>query len=123
MDLTPVTATWQMWATMAIVAVAVYLYFRERFSIESISIGIIVVLLIFFHMFAPPSANLGSSALLSGFAAPALIAIMALLVVGQGLFHIRWYGSNQKIISHGLKLSISIQGKDQSISLNSILCL
>lgn len=87
MDATPVTATWQMWATMAIVAVAVYLYFRERFSIESISIGIIVVLLIFFHLFAPVDAELGSATLLSGFAAPALIAIMALLVVGQALFH------------------------------------
>ncbi len=82
-----IAATWQMWATMAIVAIGVYLYFREQFSIESISVGLIVVLLLFFHFFAAPDAPLDSKSLLSGFAAPALITIMALLVVGQGLFH------------------------------------
>lgn len=87
MDTAVLSATWQMWATMMIVAVAVYLYFREQFSIESISIGIIVILLVFFHFFSPPNQDLGSADLLLGFAAPALIAIMALLVVGQGLFH------------------------------------
>lgn len=81
-----VSATWQMWATMVIVAVGVFLYFRERFSIESISVGIIVVLLLFFHFFGG-AAGLDSKSLLSGFAAPALITIMALLVVGQGMFH------------------------------------
>lgn len=83
-----IVISWQMWATMAIVAVAVVLYFRERFSIESISVGIITVLLVFFALF--PMANgepLDSRTLLSGFGAPALITIMALLVVGQGMFH------------------------------------
>lgn len=80
--------SWQMWATMAIIAVAVFLYFREKFSIESISVGIIVAFLIFFHFFAPEnSTDLDSKGLLSGFAAPALIAIMALLVIGQGMYH------------------------------------
>jgi len=83
-----IAVTWQMWATMAVIAVAVFLYFREKFSIESISVGIIVVFLIFFHFFAPEnSENLDSRSLLAGFAAPALIAIMALLVVGQGMYH------------------------------------
>ncbi len=83
-----IAVTWQMWATMAVIAVAVFLYFREKFSIESISVGIIVVFLIFFHFFAPENAeNLDSRSLLAGFAAPALIAIMALLVVGQGMYH------------------------------------
>lgn len=88
MDALAVNPTWQMWATMIFVAVAVFFYFRERFSIESISVGIIAVLLLFFHFFAPEGAEgLGSTSLLSGFAAPALITIMALLVVGQALFH------------------------------------
>ncbi len=82
-----IAATWQMWVTMLIVAIAVFLYFREHFSIESISVGIIVVLLLFFHFFGPKDSGLDSKALLSGFAAPALMTIMALLVVGQGLFH------------------------------------
>ena len=86
--MTEIAVTWQTWATMAIIAVAVFLYFRERFSIESISAGVIVVFLIFFHFFAPAgSENLDSKSLLSGFGAPALVAIMALLVVGQGMYH------------------------------------
>jgi len=79
--------SWQMWATFCIVLVAVWLYIREKFSIETISIGVIVTLLIFFHFFSPHGSNsIDSALLLSGFAAPALITIMALLVVGQGMF-------------------------------------
>jgi len=88
MDALAVTPTWQMWATMIFVGVAVYFYFRERFSIEAISVGVIAALLLFFNFFAPAnSEGLNSTSLLSGFAAPALITIMALLVVGQALFH------------------------------------
>ena len=76
-----------MWTTLAIIFVSVWFYIRERFSIEAISVGIIAVLLVFFHFFSPQgAAGLDSQNLLSGFAAPALIAIMALLVVGQGMF-------------------------------------
>lgn len=83
-----VATTWQMWVTFALVLGAVTLYFRERYSIETISVGIITALLLFFHFFKPlGTEGLDSASLLSGFAAPALIAIMALLVVGQGLFH------------------------------------
>jgi len=80
-----------MWATLAIIGIAVYLYVREKYTIDAISVGVIVVLLLFFDLF--PVADqvthnaLSSSVLLSGFAAPALIAIMALLIVGQGMFH------------------------------------
>ena len=87
MDTLSIVATWQMWATMAIVLAAVYFYIREQFSIEVISVGVISALLVFFHFFAPDqSQGLDSTSLLSGFAAPALITIMALLVVGQGMF-------------------------------------
>ncbi|WP_026940524.1 SLC13 family permease [Hellea balneolensis] len=87
MDSFTITASWQMWATMLIVLIAVWFYVRERYSIETISVGVIAALLIFFHFFSPPgSEGLDSSSLLSGFAAPALITIMALLVVGQGMF-------------------------------------
>ena len=76
-----------MWATFAIVAAAVVLYYRESFSIEAISVGVIVVLLLFFVAFPVEGPmRLDSAALLGGFAAPALVAIMALLVVGQGLY-------------------------------------
>ncbi|MEP1229560.1 MAG: SLC13 family permease [Litorimonas sp.] len=82
---------WQMWAVFSIVAISVYFYVRETFTIEAISVGVILALMTFFHLFASNSslANhsaLGSQDLLSGFAAPALITIMALLVIGQGMF-------------------------------------
>ena len=76
----------QMWAVFAIVGVGVWLYVTERFSIEAISVGLILALMLFGNLFTPASAGLDSGSMLSGFAAPALIAIMALLVVGQGLF-------------------------------------
>jgi len=79
---------WQMWAVFAIVAISVYFYVRETFTIEAISVGVIVALMVFFHLFGTASERtLGTDDLLSGFAAPALITIMALLVIGQGMFH------------------------------------
>ncbi len=78
--------TVQMWSVFAIVLVGVYLYVRERFSIEAISVGLIFSLMLFGVLFTDTQQGLDSSTLLSGFAAPALITIMALLVVGQGMF-------------------------------------
>lgn len=76
----------QMWAVFAIVAVGVYLYVSERFSIEATSVGLIFALMMFGNLFTPSDQGLDTASMLSGFAAPALITIMALLVVGQGLF-------------------------------------
>jgi di/tricarboxylate transporter len=83
--------SFQMWATFAIILLAVTSYVIERVSMELTSICVIVVLLLFFHFFpiyGSDGANLlGSAAMLSGFANPALITIIALLVIGQGLYH------------------------------------
>ncbi|MEM7729658.1 MAG: SLC13 family permease [Pseudomonadota bacterium] len=76
----------QMWGVFAIVTVGVVLYVRERFTIEATSVGLIFTLMLFGVLFTPPGQGLDSASLLSGFAAPALVTIMALLVVGQGLF-------------------------------------
>lgn len=76
----------QMWSVFAIVLIGVYLYVRERFSIEAISVGLIFTLMLFGVLFTDADQGLDSASMLSGFAAPALITIMALLVVGQGLF-------------------------------------
>jgi di/tricarboxylate transporter len=76
---------WQMWSVFGIVAVGVYFYVRESFTIEAISVGIILALMVFFHVFGNEQ-SMDSGQLLSGFAAPALVTIMALLVVGQGMF-------------------------------------
>ena len=76
----------QMWAVFGIVTIGVVLYVTEKYSIEAISVGLILALMVFGNLFTGADAGLGSSDMLSGFAAPALIAIMSLLVVGQGMF-------------------------------------
>ena len=82
---------WQMWVTLAAIGVTVICYSMSRFSLEMTSLFAVGFLMIFFHIFPVESAGgqnlLSSTVLLSGFASPALIAVMALLVVGQGLFH------------------------------------
>jgi di/tricarboxylate transporter len=81
---------WQMWMTMAMIAVAVILYSMDRFSLELVSAFIIVTLLVFFFWFPVRDGEtmniLDSRTLLSGFASPALFAIMGLLIIGQGMF-------------------------------------
>jgi len=80
-----------MWATFAIIGVAIVFYVTERVSLEITSVGLIVALLVLFH-FMPLTDAGGASLLtledlLSGLASPALITILALLAIGQGLFH------------------------------------
>ncbi|MEL6753188.1 MAG: SLC13 family permease, partial [Pseudomonadota bacterium] len=78
-----------MLASLAIVLVSIGLYASDKWSMELVSIGIIASLLVLFIL---PGAtdvtgqSVRASQLLSGFGNPALITIMALLVVGQGLF-------------------------------------
>jgi len=85
-----IATTWQMWATMAIIVGAIILYCYEVFPIEVTSIGLLALLLLFFQVFPVLDANgqnlLSPTELLKGFGNRALIAIIALLVVGQGLF-------------------------------------
>jgi di/tricarboxylate transporter len=83
-------APWQMWVTLAIILVTIVLYALDRFSIELVSAGSLSALLILFHA-APIRDAAGKSVLtaeelFSGFASPALIAIMSLLIIGRGIF-------------------------------------
>ena len=87
-DLT--VASWQMWITFATIAVAVAFYAMGRVSMELTSLFTVGILMVFFQLFpvvdADGTALLTSTQLLSGFASPALMAILALLVIGQALF-------------------------------------
>ncbi|MGI9463368.1 MAG: SLC13 family permease [Aestuariivirgaceae bacterium] len=79
----------QMWATFAVVGVAIALFATELAALELVALGVIAALLVLFQI-APlvdsQGANLlAPDLLLSGFANPALITILALLVIGQGL--------------------------------------
>ncbi len=94
-----------MWATLGFVALAVSVYCADRFSIEAVSIGIITGFVAFFAFFAPDSAqaNLSPKSLLSGFSDPALITIMALLVIGQAMFQTGALESTTMRINNGLE--------------------
>lgn len=78
-----------MWFVLAATAVAAVSYVRERLPIEVTSVLLLMALLVFGQIFPVHDANgrnmMDSAALLSGFANPALVAVLALLVMGQGV--------------------------------------
>ena len=78
-----------MWATFGIIAIAIGFYVTEKLSLEITSLGVIGSLLVFFFIFPlQDSAGidlLTTRRLLAGFADPALIAVLCLLVIGQGM--------------------------------------
>jgi di/tricarboxylate transporter len=83
-----VEPSFEMWATLFLTALAVVAYASEWISIELTSVGVLVALLLLFH-FTPllggGPAQLGPADILGGFSSPALIAVSALLVVGQAM--------------------------------------
>ena len=85
-----VFADWQMWATLFLIGVIIVLYTLDRFSMELVSAGAVVALLLFFHFFPVADSSgdnvLDAGQILSGFASPALFAILGLLIIGQGMF-------------------------------------
>ena len=78
-----------MWATYAFAIGALVVYATESFPMEVVSIGVVSGLLILFTVFPlydEAGTNvLNAARLLEGFANPALITVMALLVMGQGM--------------------------------------
>ncbi|MDJ0932276.1 SLC13 family permease [Breoghania sp.] len=77
----------QMTLTFVVIAGTILLYAWERFPIEFTALGSVVAFVLIFTVFPYQGPTpLGPRELLMGFANPALITIMALLVVGQALF-------------------------------------
>jgi len=78
-----------MWVAIAILAATMVSYAWERVSLELTSLGLVVVLLLWFLIFPLPDADgqnqLNAMRLLSGFANPTLYAVLALLVMGQAM--------------------------------------
>ncbi|MDH3241958.1 MAG: SLC13 family permease [Alphaproteobacteria bacterium] len=76
-------------ATMLLIALAVILYATERLSIERTSIIILAALMLIFELAPlapqPGQQKIDAALLLRGFANPALIAVICLLIVGEGL--------------------------------------
>lgn len=83
--------SFHMWFVLALTGVAIFMFVREKFPIEVISVALLTVLLLLGQIFPIEDANgrnlLDSHALLSGFANPSLIAVLALLVMGQAMIH------------------------------------
>lgn len=79
----------QMWATLALIFAALILYMIQRVPMELTSLAVLCALLVFFHLAPVAGADgrnlLDAPRLLEGFANPALITIVALLVVAEGL--------------------------------------
>ena len=75
-----------MWVVLAGVVLAIVFYCWDRFPIEVVSASVVAVIMVFFHAFPLGTGNPTAGQLLSGFANPALITILALLIVGHGIF-------------------------------------
>ena len=76
-----------MWATFAIILVVIVVLATERYSIPSVSLAAIVALLLLFGIVPPTGVEIPPGDLLRGFANPALVTVLALLVVGRALFN------------------------------------
>lgn len=74
--------------TFLVIGTTIVLYAIERFTIEIVALGQVVALMLVFLVFPQEYEGrlLNPADFLSGFANPALITVIALLIVGQGLF-------------------------------------
>lgn len=78
-----------MWFTLGLISCAIVMYSIDKISLELTSIVVLSALLLFFHLFplTNPSGEiiLSTTKLFTGFANPALIAVISLLIVGQAV--------------------------------------
>lgn len=82
-------ADFHLWATYLIILLTVIAFASERFSLEMVALAGLAALLGLFSIFpysGPEGGVVTPASLLAGFANPALATVLALLIVGQGLF-------------------------------------
>jgi len=98
-------AEFQMWVTFALIIGAFLFYVFERATMEMTSVGLICLLLIFFHFFPVSDARginiVDPVRILHGFSNPALITVLALLVVGQGMVR-------TGVLDHGARVILAL---------------
>lgn len=70
-------------AMLVLTVAALYAFSKERWMLEITSLSLLVILVVVFALF--PYADFDPTKLFSGFANEALIAVCALMVLGQGL--------------------------------------
>ena len=80
-----------MWFMLILTGATVFAFIREKLPMEVISIILMTILLLYgqvFPVFDETGNNqLNAQSILSGFSNPSLIAVLALLVMGQGMIH------------------------------------
>lgn len=78
-----------MWFVLFMTGWAAYAFVREKQPIEIVSVTLLTILLVYGQLFPVLDANgknrLDAMSLLAGFANPALVAVLGLLVMGQGI--------------------------------------
>ncbi|MDC0102733.1 SLC13 family permease, partial [Alphaproteobacteria bacterium] len=81
--------TFEMMFLFCLIVGALFCYANEKIPMEITALGVVLILLFFFHFFPIIDQSGGnilpSSKILSGFANPAMLTVLALLVVGQGV--------------------------------------
>ena len=108
-------SNWPMWASLLAVGITIVFYMLDRWSMEIVSIGVVAIFLVIFSFPGATGSDgeaITSADLLAGFGNPALITIMALLVVGQGLFQ-------TGAIDGPTKTLVGLYGKHPAITLLS----
>lgn len=83
------TTQLHMWFVLIITGLAIVSFTKEKFPLEVTSVAMLTSLLVFGQFFPVLDANgrnmLNAASLLQGFANPSLIAVLALLVMGQAI--------------------------------------
>jgi di/tricarboxylate transporter len=78
-----------MWFGIIVTLLAVYSFAKEKISLEMTALSLVAVLLIYGQIFPVNDAAgdnlLNPTSLLAGFANPSLMAVLALLIMGQGM--------------------------------------
>ncbi|MCC0021311.1 MAG: SLC13 family permease [Nitratireductor sp.] len=74
-----------MWATFAIITFSVIAFAIDKWSMEYISLITLVLFLLLFSIV--PDSGVEPFELVQGFANPALVTVISLLMIGQGLFN------------------------------------
>ncbi|WP_316977803.1 SLC13 family permease [Shumkonia mesophila] len=107
-----------MWAAFAIILGALALFATERLPMEVTSIGVVCALLLVFGVFPVPDGEGGNrldpTRILEGFANPALITVLALLVVGQGIVR-------TGLIDHATRILLNLGGGSGAVAMALVL--
>lgn len=86
-----IDSSFHMWFMLCLTGCAVYAFVREKFPLEVTSVFLMTILLLYGQIFSIVDENqnnlLDPETILSGFANPSLIAVLALLVMGQAMIH------------------------------------